>query len=132
MNKIMTYFLFTNEKAEEAINLYTSLFDNSKIESMVFHDEESASGTPGKVLNCVFTLKGVLFRAMDSFGHSFSFNPSISLYINCDSETEVDKAFAALSSEGQVLMELGEYPFAKKFAWVQDKFGISWQLVFSG
>jgi predicted 3-demethylubiquinone-9 3-methyltransferase (glyoxalase superfamily) len=132
MKKIMTYFLFTNEKAEEAINFYTSLFDDSKIESLTRHEEGSMAGTPGKVLNCIFTLKGESFMAMDSAGHTHGFTPSISLFINCDSETELDKAFAALSEGGQVLMDIGEYPFAKKFVWVQDKFGLSWQLSFGG
>ena len=132
MKKVITYLLFTNEKAEDAINLYISLFDNSKIESLTRHEEGSMAGTPGKILSCIFTLKGESFMAMDSMGHEHSFTPSISLYVNCDSEAEVDKAFAALSDGGQVLMELGEYPFAKKFAWVQDKYGLSWQLVFGG
>lgn len=60
--------------------------------------------------------------------HAFSFTPAISFAVACEDEAEVDRLFAALSQGGQVLMDLGAYPFAKRFGWVNDKFGVSWQL----
>ena len=132
MKKVVTYLLFTNERAEEAINLYTSIFNDSGIESLMRHEEGSMAGTPGKLLNCVFSIKGEKFMAMDSVGHSHSFTPSISLYVSVDDETEFDRAYAALIENGAELMPKGEYPFAKKFVWLVDKFGLSWQLVLGG
>ncbi|MNC27511.1 3-demethylubiquinone-9 3-methyltransferase [compost metagenome] len=60
--------------------------------------------------------------------HGFSFTPSISLYVNCASEAELDTVFEQLSQGGNVLMPLGEYPFSRKFGWVADRFGVTWQL----
>ena len=60
--------------------------------------------------------------------HGFTFTPSISMFVDCDSEEEIDRLFAALLDGGQVMMELAEYAFAAKFAWVVDRFGASWQL----
>ncbi|MNP81219.1 3-demethylubiquinone-9 3-methyltransferase [compost metagenome] len=60
--------------------------------------------------------------------HGFTFTPAVSLYVNCESEAEIDRVYAALSQGGQVLMPLGEYPFSSKFGWVADQFGVSWQL----
>jgi predicted 3-demethylubiquinone-9 3-methyltransferase (glyoxalase superfamily) len=65
-----------------------------------------------------------------SVKHDFDFTPSMSLYVDCESEEEIDRLFEKLSDEGMVLMPLGESPFSVKFGWVQDKFGVSWQLNF--
>ena len=63
-----------------------------------------------------------------SLDHAFTFTPAISIFVNCETEDEIDKLFETLSQGGSVLMELTQYPFSKKFGWVQDKFGVSWQL----
>jgi len=69
--------------------------------------------------------------AMDSPPvHEFTFTPSTSFFVTCESQSEVDRLFAALSEGGGVLMGLDSYPFAKRYAWVNDRFGVSWQLVF--
>lgn len=60
--------------------------------------------------------------------HAFTFTPAISFAVTCDDAAEVDHLFARLSEGGQALMELDAYPFAKRFGWVNDKFGVSWQL----
>jgi len=60
--------------------------------------------------------------------HDFTFTPSVSLFVTCETEEEIDRLFAGLSEGGQVLMPLAQYPFSPKFAWVQDRFGLSWQL----
>ncbi|CDN40977.1 hypothetical protein BN871_AA_00030 [Paenibacillus sp. P22] len=66
---------------------------------------------------------------VDSFvKHAFTFTPSFSLFLACDTEEEVERVFARLSEGGEVLMPLGEYPFSRKFGWIVDKFGVSWQL----
>jgi predicted 3-demethylubiquinone-9 3-methyltransferase (glyoxalase superfamily) len=66
---------------------------------------------------------------MDSEGHAHSLTPSTSIFVNCDDEIELRKAHDALTADGGFeLMELGEYPFAKLYSWVQDRFGLTWQL----
>jgi predicted 3-demethylubiquinone-9 3-methyltransferase (glyoxalase superfamily) len=60
--------------------------------------------------------------------HDFTFTPSISLFVTCDTEEEIDRLFEKLSQDGSVLMPLSDYPFSEKFAWVEDKYGVSWQL----
>jgi len=77
-----------------------------------------------------FALGGQLFMAMDShIEQPFTFTPSISFFVTCADEPEIDRLAAALGEAGTVLMELGSYPFAKKYARVQDRFGVSWQLI---
>ena len=83
----------------------------------------------GGVMHSTFTLKGQEFMAIDSpIHHKFSFTPAISMMVDCKSEEEIDHVYARLSEGGEVLMELGEFPGFKKFGWVQDRFGVSWQL----
>lgn len=64
-----------------------------------------------------------------SVKHAFTFTPAMSLFVTCDSETEIDEVFAKLSKGGNVFMPLQAYPFAEKFAWCSDRFGVSWQLM---
>jgi predicted 3-demethylubiquinone-9 3-methyltransferase (glyoxalase superfamily) len=121
MSKI-TPFLMFDGKAEEAMNFYTSLFDQSEIKSVVHHED-------GTVLHATFTLKGQRFMCIDSrVKHDFTFTPSISMFVTCDTEEEIDELFAKLSQDGQVLMPLAPSPVSKKFGWVTDKYGVSWQL----
>ncbi len=68
--------------------------------------------------------------AIDSFGHDFTFTPSISLFVKCDSEEELETLYEKLSEGGEVAMPLDDYGFSTKFGWVQDRFGVSWQLNF--
>jgi predicted 3-demethylubiquinone-9 3-methyltransferase (glyoxalase superfamily) len=60
--------------------------------------------------------------------HGFTFTPAMSLFVDCDGEEEIDRLFAGLSGDGQILMPLGPYPFSRRFGWLSDKFGVSWQL----
>jgi predicted 3-demethylubiquinone-9 3-methyltransferase (glyoxalase superfamily) len=130
MQKI-TPFLWFDNQAEEAMNFYVSLFDHSKIVSIFRYPEgvedEHMQGMEGKVLTGVFELDGYQFMALDG-GPQFQFNPSISFFVQCDSEAEIDRLHKELSQGGAELMPLQEYDFAKKYAWVQDRYGVSWQL----
>ncbi len=119
--KITTFFMF-NGKAEEAINFYTSLFDQSEI-THIFHQED------GTVMHAAFTLKGQSFMAIDNSNkQDHAFTPAISLFINCDNNEEINRLFEQLSEGGAVLMPLSPLPMSEKFGWVQDKYGVSWQL----
>jgi predicted 3-demethylubiquinone-9 3-methyltransferase (glyoxalase superfamily) len=87
------------------------------------------AGNEGSVLHATFSIKGQEFMTSDSYvQHAFTFTPSISLYVTCDSEEEIDQAFEKLSQGGEILMPLDAYPFSAKFGWINDKFGVSWQL----
>ncbi|MBI5972279.1 VOC family protein [Staphylococcus caledonicus] len=125
--KITTFLMFNNQ-AEEAINLYTSLFENSEILTMVKYDEEGP-GTPGTVQHSIFTLNGQVFMAIDADnGEELPMNPSISLYITVDNAMEMERLFSGLKKEGAILMPKTSMSPFREFAWVQDKFGVSFQL----
>ena len=101
-------------RAEEAMNLYTSLFKQSEILSLTRYGENE-SGVAGTVQHATFTLNGQEFMCIDSSAqHAFTFTPSISLYVRCDTEEEIDAVFAKLSQDGQIHMPPDRYPFIKK------------------
>lgn len=125
--KIATMLMFGGQ-AEEAIGFYTALFDDSGIEFLQRYGPDYP-GPEGQVVHARFKLKGQLFMAMDSHTEQpFSFTPKISFFVTCADEAEIDRLFAMLSESGSVLMALDKYPFATKYAWVQDRYGVSWQL----
>jgi predicted 3-demethylubiquinone-9 3-methyltransferase (glyoxalase superfamily) len=130
MQKI-TPFLWFDRQAEEAANFYTSLFDNSKIVSIDRYPDEAPAevmkGMEGKVLTEIFELAGFRFMALDG-GPAFKFTPAVSFFVNGDSAEEIDRLWARLSEGGSALMPLQQYPFSEKFGWIQDKYGLSWQL----
>jgi predicted 3-demethylubiquinone-9 3-methyltransferase (glyoxalase superfamily) len=116
-------------KAEEAINLYVSLFKNSEIKHMERYKAGEPGGTEGLVKHATFTLSGQEYMASENtMEHKFTFTPAISIYVNCESEDEIDSLYQELSSGGSVMMEIGDYGFSRKFGWVADKYGVSWQL----
>jgi predicted 3-demethylubiquinone-9 3-methyltransferase (glyoxalase superfamily) len=127
MQKITTFLMFEGQ-AEEAMNFYTTLFAKSSIINLVRYGPNEP-GAEGTVVHAVFELNGQNFMCMDSYvKHDFTFTPSMSLFILCETEPEIDRLFEKLSHAGQVLMPLDHYPFSEKFAWVNDRFGVSWQL----
>ena len=119
-------------KAEEAISFYTSLFDNSR----VINVERYGSGEDepeGLVKAARFTINNTEFMAMDSaLNHQFNFTPSISLYIEFESLEEIEYVFSALADGGSELMPLDNYGLSQKFGWLNDRYGVSWQLNFAG
>jgi predicted 3-demethylubiquinone-9 3-methyltransferase (glyoxalase superfamily) len=126
MQKITPHLWFDKE-AREAGAFYTSLFPNSRVKSTVtIHD------TPGGDADVVtIELAGHEFQLL-SAGPLFKFNPSISFMVSCDSKNEVDELWRRLSERGSVLMELGEYPFSERYGWLADRYGVSWQLFYTG
>ncbi|MHB9131781.1 MAG: VOC family protein [Armatimonadota bacterium] len=126
MQKI-TPFLWFDKEAGEAAQLYTSVFADSKIkETTLLRD--TPSGTT-KIVSV--ELYGQEFTLM-SAGPLFTFNPSISFLVACPTKDEVERIWGQLSQGGQALMELGEYPFSEKYGWLQDRYGVSWQIMFMG
>lgn len=131
-NNINPFLMFFGD-AEEAIKHYTSVFQPSEVISLVRYGEvmpKVDEADKEKVLQAVFSLKGQVFRCFDSLDkqNRHEFTPALSMFVTCDSEEEIDQAFEKLSEEGQVLMPLEASPWSAKFGWVQDKFGVSWQL----
>jgi len=137
--KTTTFLTFVGDqcgKAEEAINFYTSIFPNSEIKSIIKYLEGEAGGTPELIKYGVFTLNGAKYMVSESnFNHAWSFTPGVSLFVECNSENEMQTLFEKLSSNGgQIMVPLDNYDrsenygFGKKFGWCQDKYGISWQL----
>jgi predicted 3-demethylubiquinone-9 3-methyltransferase (glyoxalase superfamily) len=87
------------------------------------------NGAEGSVKQCQFIVAGLRLRCFDSpIKHAFGFTPSVSLFVDCECEAELDAAFAKLSAGGTVMMPPASYGFSSKFAWVSDRFGVSWQL----
>lgn len=124
--------MFTGEqygKAEEAINFYISLFKDSGIQNIEYYKAGEPGGKEGTVKLATFTLAGQAYMAIDSEApHKFSFTPAVSIYVNCESEEEIENLFKSFTEGGSILMPLGVYGFSKKFAWVSDRFGLSWQV----
>jgi predicted 3-demethylubiquinone-9 3-methyltransferase (glyoxalase superfamily) len=121
-------FLMFEGKAEEAMHLYVSLFPSSEIKSIERYGAEE-DGEEGSVKRADFTVAGHPLVCIDSpVKHAFTFTPSVSLFVKCESEEELDAAYAKLSTDGQLLMPPGNYGFSRKFVWLNDRYGVSWQL----
>ena len=115
-------------RAEEAMNLYVSLFEDSRILEAERYGpgEEEREGT---LKRGTFTLAGREFIAIDSGRqHRFTFTPSMSVFVDCESPAELERVFAALSEGGEVFVPLDDYGFGTRFGWTSDRFGVSWQV----
>ena len=132
MQKTVTFLMFVGEqcgKAEEAIKFYTSLLGNSEIKNIEYWKNDEPGGKEGLIKQATFTLAGLEYMASENtMDHQFGFTPSISIYVNCEDENELDSLFQKLSEGGEVMMPLGNYGFSKRFGWTSDKYGVSWQL----
>jgi predicted 3-demethylubiquinone-9 3-methyltransferase (glyoxalase superfamily) len=126
--------LWYDTQAAEAAGYYTLAFNNSKTGTVVNYGQAGAriSGKPpGSVMTVAFELEGHEFVALNG-GPQFKFNPSISFLVACKSRDEVDILWQKLDKGGSALMDLGEYPFSERYGWTQDRFGLSWQVMFMG
>lgn len=127
MHEITTFLMFEG-RAEEAMRFYVELFPGSEVKSIVRYGA-AGPGPEGTVQIAHFTVSGQHLMCIDSpVKHGFTFTPAMSLYVACDTAAEVDRLFGRLSDGGQALMPLDSYPFNDRFAWVNDRFGVSWQL----
>jgi predicted 3-demethylubiquinone-9 3-methyltransferase (glyoxalase superfamily) len=125
--RVTTHLMFEGA-AEEAMTLYVSLFGDSGIKQLERYGP-GEMGAEGTVKRASFALAGRDFICIDSpVKHGFTFTPAISLFVECESEAELETAFSRLSDGGGVLMPVGDYGFSSKFGWLTDRFGVSWQL----
>lgn len=128
--KITPNLWFTGQ-AEEAVNFYTSVFENSEVHSSTRYTEagrEFHQREPGSVMTIEFELEGYKIVALNGGPH-FKFNPSISLFVLCKTAEETERLWQKLSEGGQVMMPLDSYDWSPKYAWFQDRYGLSWQLM---
>jgi len=116
MQKI-TPFLWFNGQAEEAAKFYVSIFKNSKV-GRVSRYGDAGPGPKGSVMSVTFQLEGQEFFALNG-GPQYSFTPAISFFVNCETQQEVDELWAKLSAGGRT----------DQCGWLQDRFGLSWQIV---
>lgn len=127
-NQMIRSLTFQDGNAENAMNFYVELFDNSKVLSL----SRWGNGAPvaeGKIMQATFELNGNLFMCSDSPPvHDWDFTPAISNYVECKDEDEMNRLFSKLSENGKVTMPLNNYGFSQKFGWVIDPYGVSWQL----
>jgi predicted 3-demethylubiquinone-9 3-methyltransferase (glyoxalase superfamily) len=120
-------FLMFEGKAEEAMTLYVSVF-GGKINDVTRYAAGQA-GAEGSVMRASFTIGQQTVLCIDSPGkHDFTFTPSFSMFVDCDSQEEQSAFYEKLLEGGTALMPLGEYGFSRRFGWLKDRFGISWQI----
>jgi predicted 3-demethylubiquinone-9 3-methyltransferase (glyoxalase superfamily) len=117
MRQKITPFLWFDGNAEEAVNFYTSIFKDGRIVSLERYPDEFED-MRGKVLTAVFELNGQELMAIDG-GPQFKFNEAISLYVDCESQEEVDNYWNKLAEGGEILM----------CGWLKDKYGVTWQII---
>jgi len=121
-------FLMFEGTAEAAMKFYASVFRNAAIK----HIERFGAGEPGRegsVKRAHFELGQLQLMFFDSpVKHAFTFTPSISIFVECEDEAELNEAFRKLSDGGGILMPLNNYGFSATFGWLNDRFGVSWQL----
>ncbi|STX44158.1 DNA binding protein [Legionella donaldsonii] len=113
--------LWFDNQAEEAVHFYTSIFNNSKILRLSYYGDAGAeiSGKPqGSLMTVTFQLEGQQFIALNG-GPDFKFSPALSLFVSCESQEEIDALWNKLSTDGETV----------QCGWLQDKYGISWQIV---
>lgn len=113
----ITPFLWFDGKAEEAMNFYVSIFKNSKVGSVSRYGE-GGPGPKGSVMSATFQLLGQEFIALNG-GPMFTFSPAISLFVNCETQEEVDELWEKLSAGGE----------KQRCGWLKDKYGLSWQII---
>ena len=128
MTRRITPFVMFEGQAEAAMRFYVSLFSDSEVIAVTRY-AAGESGPEGSIKLAEFRIAGQRVLCIDSpVQHAFGFTPAFSLFVDCTDEADLDAAFAQLSGQGAVLMPPASYGFSRKFAWLNDRYGVSWQL----
>lgn len=130
MQKISSCLWFDN-RAEEAAKFYTSIFKNSKIGRMARYGESGAEFTgqkKGSLMSVEFEIEGQSIMGING-GPLFKLTPALSFFVWCETENELNELWKNLSQDGTVRMALDKYPFAEKYGWTSDRYGVEWQLI---
>ncbi len=128
MSKVATFVMFQgNAHAQQAIDLYSELFAGFKVQQVQHYDDSNDGPLRIRQAFIDFERQRLIFT--DSpISHDFSFTPAISLFVNLANEAELERVFARLAEGGKVLMPIDDYGFSARFGWLNDRFGLSWQL----
>ncbi|MEM6391835.1 MAG: VOC family protein [Planctomycetota bacterium] len=127
-SRVTPFLMFQDGNAEAAMRFYISIFPDGRFLQFETH-EAGGVALEGKVLLATIEIAGQEVRFSDSPPvHDFDFTPSMSLYVHCAHQEELDRLAAALVDGGEFLMPPADYGFSQKFAFVKDRFGVSWQL----
>ncbi|KEQ03242.1 VOC family protein [Pseudorhizobium pelagicum] len=125
-----TPFLMFQGRCEEAINFYVNTIPGSEIEQLTRYGDEHDE-MAGKVFTSLIRIAGQTVMANDSPPvHQFTFTPSFSFWIDCTESDQVAHLAEVLSVDGKKMMPADNYGFSESFAFVEDRFGISWQLCY--
>ena len=123
----LPFLMFTGE-ASEALDFYAATLPGAEVVEIVRYGEGEQMPA-GKVKAAVLTVAGQRIRAFDSPPvHDFTFTPAISFFVECESEAELREVGDALAEGGAVMMPADNYGFSQLFTWVEDRFGVAWQL----
>ncbi|WP_031546170.1 VOC family protein [Salinicoccus luteus] len=126
--KSITPFLTFEGRAEEAMKYYEETFKDAEIRLIQRYDSTDAN-LEGKVMQGAIRIQDQLIMMMDSqVPHEFTFTPSMSFFIECETAQEIELYYRKLKKQGAIHMPLDEYGFSRQFAWLQDQFGVAWQL----
>jgi predicted 3-demethylubiquinone-9 3-methyltransferase (glyoxalase superfamily) len=127
--RVRPFLMFQGEgRADAAIELYTSLVPDGRVQS-IERFGPGEGGREGSVKLATIQLAGQTVLVLDSpVAHSFGFTPSFSFFVDVEDEREFERLATGLGSGGQFLMPPGEYGFSRRFAWLSDRFGVSWQI----
>ncbi|MCY4129223.1 MAG: VOC family protein [Gammaproteobacteria bacterium] len=129
-HSVTPFLMFQGKNAQEAIDFYLDVIPGSRIED-VQHYGDSNPEFADLIMFATVSIGGQDVRFSDSpIKHAFDFTPSFSFLIECESEEQLKAIASQLEESGKVLMPIDSYGFSKKFTWVEDRFGVSWQLVY--
>ena len=127
MTSVSTHIMFQGD-ASEALALYASIFPGFQTIEREDYGVEDV-GPVGTVKLATINFNSATLKVIDSpIPHDFDFTPSMSLFVDCQNDPELERCFAALSDGGEVMMPLNNYGFSQRFGWCRDRFGLSWQL----
>lgn len=127
-DSVLPFLMFQGKKAQEAIDFYVELIPNSNVEE-IRHYGDSNPDFAELIMFATVSIGGQRILFSDSpIEHAFNFTPSTSLFVACESEDEIKSLAEALGEGGRVLMPLDSYGFSKQFTFIEDRFGVSWQL----
>jgi predicted 3-demethylubiquinone-9 3-methyltransferase (glyoxalase superfamily) len=125
---VRPFLMFQGGKAEEAMNFYTAVLPEARIDTIDRYGE-GGPGKAGTVRLATFSVGDQSVMCIDSpVAHAFTFTPAFSFFVTCRSEEDLRRFAAALGEGGGVMMPPGNYGFSRLFTWLNDRFGISWQL----
>ncbi|MGE7842991.1 VOC family protein [Lysinibacillus sp. NPDC093712] len=124
--KSATTFLMFQGQAHDALEQYKQWFPELAVETLTYVENTQ------QVAMAEVDLKGLKIKLNDSpIKHNFSFTPAISIFLACETKEEIESLVEQILDGGQALMPLDNYGFSKQFAWIQDRFGVSWQLTYN-